>query len=84
MNKKRNDVEMIEKYLNNELNETEIEFIELKLASDPDFRKLANDLDLLIEGVRKEGAKHSKDELIESLKHTISIELPDDEVELSS
>ena len=84
MNKKRNDVEMIEKYLNNELTETEVEFIELKLASDPDFRKLANDLDLLIEGVRKEGAKHSKDELIESLKHTISIELPDDDEEDSN
>ena len=78
MNKGEIDIELIEKYLDQELSEVEQSEFESKLQTEKGFQEDFDQVKLLIEGIRYSGSKSSIRSKIEHLEAT----LPD--IELGS
>lgn len=62
------DMELIERFLEDQLTEDEKRAFEARKQNDKDFKTLVSDMDLLLEGIKQSARKTSKQEKLERLK----------------
>ena len=62
-----NYIELMERYLNNTLDQEEVAEFHKRLESDPGFRKLFEEMDLLIDGIKYSASKTTLEEKLKKL-----------------
>lgn len=86
MKRRFKDMEKIEKYLDNQVDEQERAEVNNRLVSDEEFRKLFDEMESLLEGIKHTGAKTTVEEKLAILEDSIHIleEDGEDESEIES
>jgi len=80
MESKNDYLEMMEKYLGNSLDQEEVAEFHKRLKSDPGFRHLFNEMDLIIDGIQYSASKTTLDEKFARLEATLDDKEDDDEI----
>jgi tetratricopeptide (TPR) repeat protein len=71
MKRKFKDMEKIEKYLDNQVDEQERVEVNNRLVSDEEFRRLFDEMESLLEGINHTGAKTTVEEKLQNLEESI-------------
>jgi len=69
MNNLFNDIELIDKYLKGISLDNEREMVKTRLSQDKEFRRLFDDMELMIEGIKKTGQQTSKEHKLNHLRN---------------
>lgn len=73
MNRQHIHIDLIEKYLSNELTDIEVELFNETLENDEDFVRELNDIELLIAGIKKSAAKTTVEEKVRRFESSVKI-----------
>lgn len=77
----KENIDLIERYLDEDLDPAELEHFNKKLAQDPDFRQLYQEMELLVEGIRISARKTTLEEKLANLEKSLPFRKSKREVE---
>jgi len=71
MKTSKENIDLIERYLDEDLDPAELERFNRKLEKDPEFRRLFSEMDRLVEGIRISARKTTLEEKLENLEKSL-------------